>query len=318
MEAHVQSVAGFVPGAKSPETAPHYVARRYAELVSSLRLLKTPVVEPMMGNILRVLRTEVEKLLCERLARQHATLKQQAAFLINNYELIASVLTERSARGEESSHFDQLLDSIKTVFVEEQLHAGQGAMIEFVKATEPLLMPGAPAADAAKVDRAAMEALTKIFYDTWRASIEAINREVVQSFANFKLGMEIIKQVRGLDGQRGVGVGSRGNGDGLEVRVGEWALAGEWVDGSNEREGGKPGASPTCKAIATPDSGADAALALLHALRRPRQASLPTGPGLCSVHPLDTHSHERDQTLLTKLLVPSVCGGRIEGSCKYV
>jgi hypothetical protein len=198
MEAHVQSVASFVPAAKSPETAPHYVARRYAELVSSLRLLKTPAVEPMMGNILRVLRTEVEKLLCERLARQHATLKQQAAFLINNYELIASVLAERGARGEESSHFDQLLDSIKTVFVEEQLHAGQGAMIEFVKATEPLLMPGASAADAARVDRAAMEALTKSFYDTWRRSIEAINRDVVQSFANFKLGMEIIKQARGL------------------------------------------------------------------------------------------------------------------------
>lgn len=92
-------------------------------------------------------------------------------------------------------HLSQLLQ-IKTVFVEEQLHAGHGALINFVKATEPLLMPGAPAADAARVDRAAMESLTKSFYDTWRASIESINREVVQSFANFKLGREIIKQAR--------------------------------------------------------------------------------------------------------------------------
>jgi len=63
-------------------------------------------------SILRVLRTEVEKLLSERLARQHANLKQQAAFLINNYELVVSVLAERGARGDESSHFDQLLDSV--------------------------------------------------------------------------------------------------------------------------------------------------------------------------------------------------------------
>jgi hypothetical protein len=112
MEAHVHSVASFIPAAKSPETAPHYIARRYAELVASLRLLKTPIVEPMMGNILRVLRTEIEKLLSERLARQHSTLKQQAAFLINNYELIATVIAERGARGQESNHFDQLLDSV--------------------------------------------------------------------------------------------------------------------------------------------------------------------------------------------------------------
>ena len=75
-------------------------------------------VEPMLATILRALRSEIEKLLAERLARQHSTGRNQAAFLINNYDLIVSLLAERGARGEDSLHFEQLLDSIKATFVE--------------------------------------------------------------------------------------------------------------------------------------------------------------------------------------------------------
>ena len=117
MEAHVQSLATYTT--KGPaEVHPHFVARRYAELVASLRLLKPSAVEPMLATILSALRTEIEKLLAERLARQHSTGRNQAAFLINNYDLIVSLLAERGARGEDSLHFEQLLDSIKATFVE--------------------------------------------------------------------------------------------------------------------------------------------------------------------------------------------------------
>ena len=51
----------------------------------------------MLATILRTLRTEIEKLLAERLARQHTTGRNQAAFLINNYDLIVSLLAERGA-----------------------------------------------------------------------------------------------------------------------------------------------------------------------------------------------------------------------------
>ena len=79
--------------------------------------------------------------------------------------------------------------------MEEQLLADNGKMISFVKQAEPLLVPGAPPEDAAKVDKGAMEHLTREFYDKWKAGIEAIHRDVVQSFSNFKLGMDILKQV---------------------------------------------------------------------------------------------------------------------------
>jgi len=193
MEAHVQSLAAYAPK-PTAEVHPHFVARRYGELVSSLRLLRPAGFEPMMANILRVLRTEVERLLSERLARQHSSRKSQAAFLINNYDVVVSILAERGARGEDSQHFDQLLDSVKAVFVEEQLNLDHGRMISYVKQTEPLLMVGASAAEAARVDRGLMETLLRGFHDTWKVGIETINRDVVKSFANFKLGMEILKQ----------------------------------------------------------------------------------------------------------------------------
>lgn len=194
MEAHVHSLTTYAP--KGPaEVHPHFVARRYAELVASLRLLKPSTVEPMLATILRTLRTEIEKLLAERLARQHTTGRNQAAFLINNYDLIVSLLAERGARGEDSLHFEQLLDSIKATFVEEQLAVDHGRLIGFIKQTEPMLMQGASTAEVARVDLGAMEHLLRSFHDTWRAGIEAINRDVMKSFANLKLGMDILKQV---------------------------------------------------------------------------------------------------------------------------
>lgn len=149
----------------------------------------------MLATILRALRSEIEKLLAERLARQHSTGRNQAAFLINNYDLIVSLLAERGARGEDSLHFEQLLDSIKATFVEEQLGVDYGRLITYIKQTEPMLMQGASPADIARADLGAMEHLLRSFHDTWQAGIESINRDVMKSFANLKLGMEILKQV---------------------------------------------------------------------------------------------------------------------------
>jgi len=33
------------------------------------------------------------------------------------------------------------------------------------------------------------------FFDTWKGGIESINKDVLQSFANFHLGQDILKQV---------------------------------------------------------------------------------------------------------------------------
>ena len=141
-------------------------------------------------------RAEIEKLLQERLASLHASRKSQAAFLVNSYELVVSTLHERGARGEESAYFEQLLDSVKAVFVEEELAVDYGQMIAYVKQTEPLLLAAAGGApDLSRVDVGGMEHLLRSFFDTWKAGIEAINKDVIKSFANFHLGQDILKQV---------------------------------------------------------------------------------------------------------------------------
>lgn len=169
--------------------------RRYAEFVASLRLLKAANVEPMLATILRALRVEVEKVLAERLAKQHSTARNQAAFLINNYDLVVSLLAERGARSEDSLHFEQLLDSIKAIFVEEQLCVDYGRLITYIRQTEPMVVQGTSTADVARADQGGMEHLLRSFQDTWQQGIESINRDVMKSFANLKLGMEILKQV---------------------------------------------------------------------------------------------------------------------------
>jgi len=194
MEAHVQSLTAFAVPKSTPEIHAHFTARRYAELVASLRQLKPPAVEAMLGTILRALRTEMERLLQERLARLHSNRKQQAAFLINNYELMVSLLAERGARGEDSVHFEQLLDSIRSVFVEEQLNVDYGRMIAYVKQTEPLVLADKGGA-AGRMDTGTMEHLLRSFHDTWKQGIESIHRDVVKSFPNLQVGMEVLKQV---------------------------------------------------------------------------------------------------------------------------
>ena len=49
--------------------------------------------------------------------------------------------------------------------------------------------------DLSRVDVGGMEHLLRAFFDTWKQGIEAINREVIKSFANFHLGQDILKQV---------------------------------------------------------------------------------------------------------------------------
>jgi len=194
MEAHVASLAALAPKTP-PEIHPHYIARRYAELAASLRKVQPPAVEAQMVAIHRALRVEIERLLQERLAGLLGARKAQAAFLVNSYELIASTFNERGARGDESARFEQLLDSVKALFVEECLAVDYGPLISYVKTTEPLLVTGSGKPDTSRVDVGGMEHLMRSFYDTWKQGIEAINRDVIKSFANFHLGQDILKQV---------------------------------------------------------------------------------------------------------------------------
>lgn len=72
----------------------HYVARRYAEFASAMVQLTTEGGDQQLELNLERLRTALDDLL-GKLARNFARPKQQAIFLINNYDVVLAVLKVR-------------------------------------------------------------------------------------------------------------------------------------------------------------------------------------------------------------------------------
>lgn len=146
--------------------------------------------EDMLLNDLTKLRISVLSLL-RRLADELPTSKHRVVFLINNYDQVLSVFSERQIIGDESGRFEELLSQHRGNFVEEELLDGFSAMISFVQHTEANMAAG----DDAGCDASAVEHLVLDFASSWRNSIEAIYQNVLEYFSNFRNGMEILKQV---------------------------------------------------------------------------------------------------------------------------
>merc|ERR1712045_186618 len=102
------------------------------------------------------------------------------------------------------NRFVDLLMQQRELFVEEELLQGFSKMIAFVQQTEQhMLRPhyGGSSSKAGIEDNKmdvnvqVVESLVREFSSTWKQGIEQINRNVLSFFANFRNGMEILKQV---------------------------------------------------------------------------------------------------------------------------
>lgn len=180
----------------SVDLTPHYVARRYAELVSSLLLLQSSGSaagdlgvggggEVMLQNDVQQLRVELIALL-DRLATLLPNSKERKVFAINNYDQVLSVFQERQISGEEAQRFEDLLMQQRELFAEEEIKCAFPKLLSFVSQTERT---------GQSVDEAAAETLVREFASNWRTGVQLINDDVMCYFANFRNGMEILKQV---------------------------------------------------------------------------------------------------------------------------
>ena len=104
--------------------------------------------------------------------------------------------------GKELNRFVDLLMQQRELFVEEELLQSFSKMIAFVQQTEqhmnrPKFNTGKSAAEGNKLDIniQVVESLVREFSSTWKQGIEQINRDVLSFFANFRNGMEVLKQV---------------------------------------------------------------------------------------------------------------------------
>jgi hypothetical protein len=186
----------------------HYVSRRYAEIVASILSLQWSSTsnndtmgiatggDNMLQNDLQQMRIEMIALL-ERLASLLNTNKEKKVFIINNYDQILSVFEERRIACEEVQKFDDLLMQQRELFAEEEIRAFFPRLISFVVQTEQAMAEHIAAGNsvALVLDDTIVESLVREFSANWRTGIQQINDDVLSYFANFRNGMEILKQV---------------------------------------------------------------------------------------------------------------------------
>ncbi|XP_074286898.1 vacuolar protein sorting-associated protein 52 A-like [Silene latifolia] len=169
---------------------PHYVMRRYAEFTASLIHLNVDYGDGQLEMNLERLRMAVDDLIM-KLSTQFRKSKLQSVFLINNYDMTISVLKEAGPDGGKiQMHFEDVLKSQTSIFVEELLLEHFSDLIKFVK-TRASEDPSSSSEKAITVGD--VEPLVKDFGSRWKDAIELMHKDVITSFSNFLCGMEILR-----------------------------------------------------------------------------------------------------------------------------
>jgi len=217
------------------DLSPHYVSRRYAQLVASIVTLQAASVsvslsiahntssshsnqqqaegttgphsrgaldwswgvggggELMLQQDMSTMRVEMIALL-DRLATQLPSPKDKIVFLINNYDQILGVFQESGVMFEDVQRVEDLLMTQRELFAEEEIRYSFPRLVDFVLKTEQAINENAAKARA-NLDEVLTESIVREFASNWRTGIQQINDNVLAYFANFRNGMEILKQV---------------------------------------------------------------------------------------------------------------------------
>uniref|UniRef100_A0A1A8RSE6 Vacuolar protein sorting-associated protein 52 homolog n=1 Tax=Nothobranchius rachovii TaxID=451742 RepID=A0A1A8RSE6_9TELE len=192
LEMNIQSIRNTDPQKLGVlDTRPHYITRRYAEFSSAIVSINQTFPNERTNTLLGQLQVEVENFVL-KMAAEFPSRRDQLIFLINNYDMMLSVLMERAADdSKEVEGFQQLLLARTQEFIEEILSPPFGGMIAFVKEAEALMEKGQ--LDRLKNEEARITQLIRGFSSTWKQSVESMSQEVMRSFTNFKNGTSIIQ-----------------------------------------------------------------------------------------------------------------------------
>ncbi|XP_038226822.1 vacuolar protein sorting-associated protein 52 homolog isoform X3 [Dermochelys coriacea] len=192
LELNIQSIQNTDPQKLGfLDTRPHYITRRYAEFSSAIVSINQTFPNERTHTLLGQLQVEVENFVL-RVAAEFSSRKEQLIFLINNYDMMLSVLMERAVEeSKEVEGFQQLLSARSQEFIEEILSPPFGGMIAFVKESESLIEKGQ--LDRLRGEEARVTQLVRGFSTTWKASVELLSQDVMRSFSNFKNGTSIIQ-----------------------------------------------------------------------------------------------------------------------------
>uniref|UniRef100_A0A1B6C1U5 Vacuolar protein sorting-associated protein 52 homolog n=1 Tax=Clastoptera arizonana TaxID=38151 RepID=A0A1B6C1U5_9HEMI len=188
---NIASVKDCDPTKFNKELKPHYITRRYAEFSAAIVSISESFPNELVTKLLAQLLEEVE-LFIFRMAANFQQRKEQLIFFINNYDMILSILMERTRESsKEVDSFREQLSVRSSEYVEEILSPHFGGIIQFVKEGEALIEKGQ--GDLLKKQEAKSLALVQSFSNSWKKSLEEINKEVLQSFPNLMTGSSLLQ-----------------------------------------------------------------------------------------------------------------------------
>jgi len=192
-ELNIQSVRDCDPTRRKPvDVRPHYITRRYAEYSAAIVGINETFPHEQMHKLLAFLQEEVEALIL-RLASSFPARKEQLLFLINNYDVIMSIIIERTKDDtKESDSFREQLRARSEEFVEQILQAHFGYLISWIKEAERKLENGDM--DGLRAEERRVTQIISTFGSEWKLSLDRINGETLSSFPNLKLGTGILQQ----------------------------------------------------------------------------------------------------------------------------
>nr|CAH8870348.1 unnamed protein product [Trichobilharzia regenti] len=159
-----------------------------------------PGLDPRILSRLAQLQTQFEHVL-NSLAKTFSRPKLAHIFLINNYDLVISVLTEHGAGDSlEVVRCQESVGKYTTAYIDEALSPYFGCLISFVRDVETRLASGkhsptdqTEASQTIRSEEARVTRIVKGFNIDWKNSIEKIHDEVMMEFANFTLGTQIFQ-----------------------------------------------------------------------------------------------------------------------------
>ncbi|KAJ1654076.1 Vacuolar protein sorting-associated protein 52 [Dispira simplex] len=174
------------------EVHPHFVTRRYAEFVASLLTLNQSQETSVITQSIQRLRDGLEAMLL-RISEGFGDRVTTLIFLINNYDLIITILNENGhqATSEEVDYFAHCRSTCISEYVEEQLDAHFGYLKKFVLEVE------AAPNYFQEYGTESFEPVITEFNTTFRTSLANINATVIRNFSNFKNGTTILHSVLG-------------------------------------------------------------------------------------------------------------------------
>ena len=193
MQLHTNSVLNIdTHKLQSLDVRPHYITRRYAEFSTSLYSINEILPNPKLNAILSQLQVEVQNFIL-RLASEFSQRKEQLISVINNYDLMLSVIVERikEDNNREAQSLKELLSNRINDYVEEVLMPYFGNLICFVKECEIIIEKENFV--ALKTYESHVNPLIKNFLNDWKKSLDLINQEIMRSFTNFKNGQAILQ-----------------------------------------------------------------------------------------------------------------------------